>query len=135
MAVLNGVWVPTVVVAHLLGLVLLLYSLEKVCGIVSKVYKSLFGHEVVPAPEDGMAKALSIGRTLSLTATAGIHQTATFPTETLKSHVKEEKTWIRGCDCQVGRSICVIVRTHGCPVGSFQDATMEPELLRLTTPA
>ena len=34
-----AVWLPAVVVAHLLGCVLLLYSLEKVSGAVSKNWK------------------------------------------------------------------------------------------------
>ena len=36
MTVLYQVWVPAVAVAHLIGLSLLVYSLEKVSGIVSK---------------------------------------------------------------------------------------------------
>ena len=41
MAVLYQVWVPAVAVAHLIGLSLLAYSLEKVSGIVSKTAKRI----------------------------------------------------------------------------------------------
>eukprot|EP00884_Botryococcus_braunii_P015425 jgi/Botrbrau1/2566/Bobra.0079s0051.1 len=106
MAVLHEVWVPTVVVAHILGVILLLYSLEKVNGIVSKAWKRLFCSEIAPAPEDALTKAVSIGRTLSLTAsaTSGVHHNAAFGIETPKTSLKQEKTWIRGCDCQSGCS-------------------------------
>lgn len=112
MAVLHEVWVPTVVVAHILGVILLLYSLEKVNGIVTKAWKRLFSSEVAPAAEDGLAKAVSIGRTLSLTAsaTSGVHHNAAFGVETPKASLKQDKTWIRGCDCQVCPSTYVMVR-------------------------
>lgn len=42
MAVLYHIWVPAFVVAHLLGLGLLMYSLEKVSGGVSKAWKRLW---------------------------------------------------------------------------------------------
>ena len=39
MAVLYHIWVPAVALAHALGLALLLYSLEKVSGVVSKNWR------------------------------------------------------------------------------------------------
>jgi hypothetical protein len=122
MAVLHEVWVPTVVVAHILGVILLLYSLEKVNGIVSKAWKRLFCSEVAPAPEDALTKAVSIGRTLSLTAsaTSGVHHNAAFGVETPKTSLKQEKTWIRGCDCQVCLLPCMMVR-RPVRVGSVQE--------------
>ena len=43
MTVLYQVWVPAVAVAHLIGLSLLVYSLEKVSGIVSKTASRISG--------------------------------------------------------------------------------------------
>ena len=49
MAVLYHVWVPAVALAHVLGLGLLLYSLEKVSGAVSKSWRRLTAGEQTTA--------------------------------------------------------------------------------------
>jgi hypothetical protein len=103
MAVLYCVWVPTVAFAHLLGLVLLVYSLEKTSGAVSKLLRRL-RPKPVPDPENGLAKVVSLGRTLSLTAsaTSGVHHNAAFGMgETPKTSNKKGAQWFRGCNCEV----------------------------------
>ena len=55
MAVLYQVWVPAVAVAHLIGLALLSYSLEKVSGVVSKTatrISRVFGTRKQTAPPE-----------------------------------------------------------------------------------
>ena len=91
-----SIFLPAVVFAHVLGGVLLLYSLEKVSGVVSKSWKRVFGRSHVKPDE-------SLKRNSETTPTGG-------PTEELEAAAHKARNlnaWRRGCTCEVSK--------HGWP--------------------
>lgn len=94
MAVLWSIFVPAVVFAHVLGGVLLLYSLEKVSGVVSKSWKRVFGRFRSSAKTEDADQLRESSET---TPTGG-------PTEELETAAHKARAvnaWRRGCNCEV----------------------------------
>jgi hypothetical protein len=94
MAVQWDIFVPAVVFAHLLGAVLLLYSLEKVSGVVSKTWNRVTRRIRNGAKTDDADQlrqksesALKGGPTAELEAAAHKARVVT--------------SWRRGCSCEV----------------------------------
>jgi hypothetical protein len=77
--------IPVLVLAHLLGLALLLYSLEKVSGSVSRTWRRLLRR---PADvENGAPAEAALQASPMKAALAGV----------------KSKGWVRGCACTVRR--------------------------------
>ena len=114
MAVQLATILPPLICAHLLGLILLLYSLEKTFGIVSRtrkrfrirVYRGIAADlcetdrsdtsrriEIGEAPFDSASSEYSVGSSQGKAAAQD---------EPASCAVKEP--WIRGCSCQVGHA-------------------------------
>ena len=116
MAIHPAVFVPPLVVAHVLGLILLGYSLEKVFGVFTKLLRRLrpgtFRHkttdpalgnlpvpklplEAEEAPPDAKAGCSSPDweSSLEARALAGLTQAPQFRVLS--------QPWTRGCDCEV----------------------------------
>ena len=116
MAIHPQVFVPPLVVAHVLGFVLLVYSLEKVFGVFSKLIRAVrpstllrkapesgLGHVQQPklpleadeAPSDGQQNGPSTDWDSSLEARArtGLIQAPHFRVLS--------QPWVRGCHCEV----------------------------------
>jgi hypothetical protein len=94
MAVRWDIFVPAVVFAHLLGAVLLLYSLEKVSGVVSKSWSRLV-RRIKNASKTEDAANL---RKDSESAPAG-GPVAELEAAAHKARV--QNAWRRGCACKV----------------------------------
>lgn len=82
---LLAVALPAIILAHLLGLVLLLYSLEKVSGVVSRTWKRVRG---IP---------------LDIEQRGGTHDGGALAASPMKAAVAgvKSKGWVRGCACTV----------------------------------
>ena len=116
MAIHPQVFVPPLVVAHVLGFILLGYSLEKVFGVFSKLIRAVrpstllrkapgsgLGHlqppklplEADEAPPDGQQDGPSTDWDSSLEARArtGLIEAPQFRVLS--------QPWVRGCDCEV----------------------------------
>lgn len=110
MAVHWEVFLPAVIFAHTLGAILLLYSLEKVSGLVSKTWKQLTG------------PCLSGGRTndadqLEPASDSGVEEVKGAPVELEAAAQKARAvtTWRRGCDCTVRPGLLRAMQLHaGC---------------------
>lgn len=97
---LLAVALPAIILAHLLGFVLLLYSLEKVSGVVSRTWKRVRGIPLDVEQRGG-------------THTGDGNALAASPMKAALAGVKS-KGWVRGCACTVsfvfgveGRGECV----------------------------
>ena len=90
-----AIFIPAFTFAHLLGLALLLYSLEKVSGVVSKTWNRLAGRiknggrtdDADQLDRKASADGAASGPTIELEASASKARTA---------------SWKRGCSCEVG---------------------------------
>ncbi|BDA42962.1 ABC transporter G family member 22 [Coccomyxa sp. Obi] len=91
MAVLWSIFLPAVVFAHVLGGVLLLYSLEKVSGVVSKSWKRVFGRNNIKPDE-------SLSRNSETTPKGG----PTEEPEAAGHKARNLNAWRRGCTCEEG---------------------------------
>ena len=85
LTMLLAVALPAIILAHLLGLVLLLYSLEKVSGVVSRTWKRVRG---IP---------------LDIEQRGGTHDGGALAASPMKAAVAgvKSKGWVRGCACTV----------------------------------
>ena len=122
MAVEPAVFVPPLVVAHVLGFILLLYSLEKVSGVVSKALLRRRRSLPVDAPDvKGVKKYSSPANEESVIAgnedapnsIPGALEASPQPrdwdssletrvmTHTGKEPLVLNAAWVRGCSCQV----------------------------------
>lgn len=84
---LLAVALPAIILAHLLGFVLLLYSLEKVSGVVSRTWKRVRGIPLDVEQRGG-------------THTGDGNALAASPMKAALAGVKS-KGWVRGCACTV----------------------------------
>ena len=97
MAVHWEVFLPAVIFAHALGALLLLYSLEKVSGLVSKTWKRL----TLPCINGGRTNdADQLGRN-SDSVSVEISRGAPVELEAAAQKVRATSTWRRGCECTV----------------------------------
>lgn len=116
MAVHWEVFLPAVIFAHALGAILLLYSLEKVSGLVSKTWKRL----TLPCVNGGRTNDADQVARSSDSASVEVARGAPVELEAAAQKVRATSTWRRGCDCTVS----VFQRCHGeshwgpCPQGS-----------------
>lgn len=94
MTVLWSIFVPAVVFAHVLGGVLLLYSLEKVSGVVSKSWKRIFGRFRSGAKTND---ADQLERSSGTTPTGG----PIAELEAAAHKARAVNAWKRGCNCEV----------------------------------
>lgn len=100
---LYQVAIPAIVVAHVIGLALLLYSLEKVSGIVSRTTRKLsWKKKKANSPSSAAAAAASAeaGR-----VNHSVRSLQPSPTKSIHNTVKS-KGWVRGCACTVSWSNC-----------------------------
>jgi hypothetical protein len=97
MAVHWQVFLPAVIFAHVLGAILLLYSLEKVSGLVSKTWKRITG-PCVNAARTNDADQL---RHNSDSGSVEIAKGAPLELEQAAQKVRGSTIWRRGCDCTV----------------------------------
>ena len=98
---LYQVAIPAIVLAHVIGLALLLYSLEKVSGIVSRTTRKLSwknkkggGGATSPSSSSAAASA-EAGR-----VNHSVRSLQPSPTKPIHNTVKT-KGWVRGCVCTV----------------------------------
>ena len=82
---LLAVALPAIILAHLLGLVLLLYSLEKVSGVVSRTWKRVRGIPLDVEQRGGTHDGGALAASPMKAAVAGV----------------KSKGWVRGCACTV----------------------------------
>ena len=128
MAVEPAVFVPPLVVAHVLGLILLLYSLEKVSGVVSKTLlrrrralpldvpdiKCVKRARTPPNSEEGTLAGEEDASMSIHSALEGSPQhtdrdsslEARAMTDTVKEPFVLTAAWVRGCSCQVWHHPC-----------------------------
>jgi hypothetical protein len=91
------VFLPAVIFAHVLGAILLLYSLEKVSGLVSKSWKRITGPCINAARTND---ADQLGRN-SDSGSVEIAKGAPVELEQAAQKVRGSTIWRRGCDCTV----------------------------------
>ena len=91
------VFLPAVIFAHVLGAILLLYSLEKVSGLVSKTWKRITGPCINAARTND---ADQLGRN-SDSGSVEIAKGAPVELEQAAQKVRGSTIWRRGCDCTV----------------------------------
>lgn len=101
---LYQVAIPAIVLAHVIGLALLLYSLEKVSGIVSRTTRKLSWKK-----KGGAASPSSSSAAAAASAEAGrvnhsVRSLQPSPTKSIHNTVKS-KGWVRGCACTVSKVI------------------------------
>ena len=89
-----AIFIPAFTFAHLLGLALLLYSLEKVSGVVSKTWKRVAGRIRVGGRTDDADQ---------LDRKPSADGAASRPTVELEASASKARTatWRRGCSCEV----------------------------------
>lgn len=92
-----GIWVPAVVLGHLIGLCFLLYSLEKTNGSVSRLWKRM---TIRGGKGKGVADGASVGA-----ATAGnappVKLMRGMSADNEPLHYELAPRWVRGCSCKV----------------------------------
>lgn len=97
-----GIWVPAVVLGHLIGIVFLLYSLEKTNGSVSRLWKRITRKSSGDAANKG-ATALTGG------GGDGGGSVNAPPVKLMRGmsadneplHYERAPRWVRGCSCKV----------------------------------
>jgi hypothetical protein len=98
---LYQVAIPAIVLAHVIGLALLLYSLEKVSGIVSRTTRRLSwkkkGSTASSASAAADSSAAEAGRAA---ANHSVRSLQPSPSKSIHNTVKT-KGWVRGCACTV----------------------------------
>ena len=108
MPVHYDIWVPAVLLAHGVGILLLLYSVEKVSGVLSQTWSRFFGRR-----RTGDASVMS-----STTFTRNAHkgdagggdrkalakadELGRVEGETGGPAERHTSSWVRGCACTVG---------------------------------
>lgn len=102
MAVQWAIFVPAVVFAHVLGAVLLLYSLEKVSGVVSKNWNRLF-RRIKNASKTEDADSLN-------REDSAPRGGPTAELETAAQRARVTDAWRRGCSCQVIEFPCNVAQ-------------------------
>lgn len=91
---LYQVAIPAIVLAHVIGFALLLYSLEKVSGIVSRTTRRLSWKKKAAAPNSSSVEA-EAGR-----VNHSMRSLQPSPSKSIHNTVKS-KGWVRGCACTV----------------------------------
>jgi hypothetical protein len=91
---LYQVAIPAIVLAHVIGFALLLYSLEKVSGIVSRTTRKLSWKKKGATPNASSAEA-EAGR-----VNHSVRSLQPSPSKSIHNTVKT-KGWVRGCACTV----------------------------------
>lgn len=97
-----GIWVPAVVLGHLIGLCFLLYSLEKTNGSVSRLWKRIT--RKAGAGGDAASKgALATGADAGGTNNAPpVKLMRGMSADNEPLHYERAPRWVRGCSCKVG---------------------------------
>ena len=113
MAVEPAVFVPPLVVAHVLGFILLLYSLEKVSGVISKTF--LRRRRSLPVDGTAVKRSRPLPASREGNEDPSINTLGGSPqhenqngssearpmTDTVKEPLVLTAAWVRGCSCQV----------------------------------
>ena len=89
-----GIWIPAVVLGHLIGICFLLYSLEKTNGSVSRLWKRM----TVRGSGKGVDGA-GVGATAGSAAPVKLMRGMSADNEPL--HYERAPRWVRGCSCKV----------------------------------
>lgn len=102
---LYQVAIPAIVLAHVIGLALLLYSLEKVSGIVSRTTRKLSWKKkgaASPSSSSSAAASAEAGR-----VNHSVRSLQPSPTKSIHNTVKS-KGWVRGCACTVSSNCALL---------------------------
>lgn len=106
MAVYYAIWVPAVIVAHVAGVLLLLYSAEKVSGVLSRTWAQFFGRRrlgdisVVPSHTFTARARHREGSSRPLHLDAQPGPGLDEEVEATEAG-RKMSTWARGCNCLV----------------------------------
>lgn len=92
-----GIWVPAVVLGHLIGVCFLLYSLEKTNGSVSRLWKRL----TTRSGGKGVADGTSVGATTSGGNAPPVKLMRGMSADNEPLHYERVPRWVRGCSCKV----------------------------------
>ena len=114
MAIQLATILPALICAHVLGLVLLLYSLEKTFGVVSRIrkrfrlriYRGVAADLCETERSDASPRTATEGAPfgfLSLEHGSGSSQ-GKAAVQAEPAHCAVNEPWIRGCRCQVGHA-------------------------------
>lgn len=94
-----GIWVPAVVLGHLIGICFLLYSLEKTNGSVSRLWKRM---TVRGAGKGVGGGAGGVGAAAGGATPVKLMRGMSAGNEPL--HYERAPRWVRGCSCKVKRA-------------------------------
>ena len=91
-----GIWVPAVVLGHLIGICFLLYSLEKTNGSVSRLWKRMTIRSSGNGADGAGAGAAAAGG-----GAAPIKLMRGMSADNEPLHYERAPRWVRGCSCKV----------------------------------
>jgi len=100
-----GIWVPAVVLGHLIGICFLLYSLEKTNGSVSRLWKRMAIRGGGAGKGAGAGAGASSGGAAGGGSNAGpIKLMRGMSADNEPLHYERAPRWVRGCACKVKKS-------------------------------
>ena len=94
-----GIWVPAVVLGHLIGICFLLYSLEKTNGSVSRLWKRMTIRSGSGGKKGGGVDGASVGAG----SAAPVKLMRGMSADNEPMHYERAPRWVRGCTCKVNR--------------------------------
>lgn len=131
---IQGLWITSLVLSHLLGAFLLLYAIEKVNGGVSRTLRRLLRRPVPTTPrtpKGGAASPFADGRPkggASLAASRRAASSSMLYADDSVAGGADKPTgaalapaWVRGCGCEVSES------DSACDPSSWKGARFERE--------
>jgi len=92
-----GIWIPAVVLGHLIGICFLLYSLEKTNGSVSRLWKRMTIRSKGKGADDGASVGAAAGSAAPIKLMRGMSA------DNEPLHYERAPRWVRGCTCKVNR--------------------------------
>ena len=93
-----GIWIPAVVLGHLIGICFLLYSLEKTNGSVSRLWKRMTIRGKGKGADGGASVGAAAGG-----AGAPVKLMRGMSADNEPLHYERAPRWVRGCSCKVKR--------------------------------
>ena len=92
-----GIWIPAVVLGHLIGICFLLYSLEKTNRSVSRLWKRMTIRSKGKGADDGASVGAAAGSAAPIKLMRGMSA------DNEPLHSERAPRWVRGCTCKVNR--------------------------------
>ncbi len=93
-----GIWIPAVVLGHLIGICFLLYSLEKTNGSVSRLWKRM---TIRSKSKGGDGGGANVGAAAEGAGGAPVKLMRGMSADNEPLHYERAPRWIRGCTCKV----------------------------------